>query len=172
VRISRDLGIGATLLLAAVLVPVLAAAEGPGPPVEFEVQVVHASNEIQPASQDPACAELKRLLPISFSTLRMLQKKRIRLVLGEAGHMSLPSGRPVSLRPVSVVHQRLHLHLRMKDIVDTRLQLVNGKPVIVGGEAYDRGQIIVMVTPDFGTYLAEEPTRPTGPQLHKVNDPR
>jgi hypothetical protein len=170
-RVGREVGLGA-LLLAAVLVPGLVAAEGKSPPVEFEVQVVLASNEIQPPTQDAQCAELKRLLPIPFSTLRMLQKKRIRLELGEAGHMSLPSGRPLTLRPVSVIHKRLHLHFRMKDIVDTRLQLLNGKPVIVGGEAYDRGQIIVMVTPDFGTYLAEESTLPTGPQLHRVNDPR
>ena len=143
-----------------------ALAQGEAPKVLFDLQVVKGSNEIVPARQDPACDDIKRRLPMQFSSLEMLAHKRLEMSFGQAGALQLPSGRPLYLLPISIVNGRLHVHFRMDGLVDTRLQMQNGHPVIVGGEAYEQGQIILMLTPRFSQPKPQP--KPTGPQLHRV----
>jgi hypothetical protein len=140
------------------------------PPIELEVQVVHGSNEIVPARQDPACANIRSRLPMQFESLSMLKREKMRLQFGDSGSIKLPSGRSVQVTPISVVNNRLHVHLQMSDLVDTRLQMKSGVPMILGGVPHDRGQLIIMLTPDFGPYLQQGgPPTPKGPRLHRVN---
>lgn len=140
-----------------------ARAQGEAQKILFDLQVVKGSNQIVPARQDPACDDIKRRLPMQFSSLEMLAHKRLEMSFGQAGALQLPSGRPIYLLPISIVNGRLHVHFRMEGLVDTRLRMQNGHPVIVGGESYEQGQIIIMLTPQFSA-----PPRPTGPKLHRV----
>ena len=148
--IATSIGM-ATLLTAAA--PALAQ-------VVLDVQVVHGSNEIEKASLDPECAEIERRLPMKFKSLQMVRRQQMKLGFGEPGNMTLPSGRQMRVLPISIVKDRLHLHFQMPDVVDTRLQMRTGHPVIVGGEPYDKGQIIIMVTPSF--------TPQEQPKVHRV----
>lgn len=146
----------------------LARAESPTP-IEVDVQIVHASNAIQPAKVDPECESLRKKLPMDFAHLEMKQRKRLSLAFGQSGRLMLPSGRAMNFVPISIVQDRLHLHFQIERMVDTRLQLKNGKEVIVGGEAYDRGRIIVMVRPSFALPArTPDAPPPSGPQLHRV----
>jgi hypothetical protein len=144
-----------------------ALAQAEGTKILFDLQVVKGSNEIVPARQDPACDELKRRLPMQFSSLEMLAQQRLDLGFGEAGSVRLPSGRPVTLLPISIVRGLLHVHFRMDGLVDTRLQMRSGRPVIVGGESYEQGQIIIMLTPSY-EHSPKPAAKPRGPELHRV----
>ena len=125
-------------------------------PIAFDVQVVHGTNEHEKAS-DPRCAEIKKTLPIQFKTLEEVRREQLTTTLGQARGMNLPSGRRMNLVPISVVDNRLNLLLKMDGLVHTRLQLVSGRPVIVGGEPYQGGKIIIKMTPTF-----EQPSVPAG----------
>ena len=152
-------------------------------PIAFDVQVVHGTNEHEKAS-DPRCDEIKKTLPIQFKTLEEVRREQLTTTLGQARGMNLPSGRRMNLVPISVVDNRLspeelpdpmiasgaesplrspvvdnrlNLLLKMDGLVHTRLQLVSGRPVIVGGEPYQGGKIIIKMTPTF-----EQPSVPAG----------
>ncbi len=135
-------------------------------PIEFEIQVVHGSNAEGQSVVDPACAEIKRRLPVKFNSLQMVTQRTLRLKFGESGQVSLPTGREFRLMPISIVRDRLHVHFQIKDLVDTRLQLRSGRPVIVGGQAWDEGKLIIMLKPAFKT--PSSPRSPAGPRLHRV----
>lgn len=142
-------------------------------PVLLNVQIVYGSNSITPAHTDPECADIKRRLPMPFSTLKMLGKQKMKLTFGQVGRLRLPTGRIIELRPISVVRNHLHLQFEMQGLVNTRLQMRSGVPVIVGGEAHEGGQIIVMLMPSFAAYLHERPIEaPRGPRVHRVSQPR
>jgi hypothetical protein len=174
--VRYEASVAAFLLVAlAVALPGRARAEDPvgAVPISVEVQVAFASNKEAEGHIDPACADLQDRLPMRFSTLRMLTRQRLKLTFGEVGHMRLPTGRQMDLVPISVVRNHLHLHFQMQGLVNTRLQMRSGVPVIVGGESHEGGQIIVMLTPRFNEYLKGRPRlSPGGPELYRVNQPQ
>ena len=155
------------LAASAVGVGVFGLAAAAAAQVELDVQVVHGSNEIEQASMDPACAEIAGRLPMKFKSLRMIKRQRLQLKFGQAGMMSLPTGRRIRLLPISIVKDRLHLHFQMPDVVDTRIQMRTGRPVIVGGEAHERGRIIIMITPTFSAQQGPG-NGPSGPDTYRV----
>lgn len=154
--VTSGLAIGLWLAFTLVAAPALAQ-------IELDVQVVHGSNEIENASLDPECADIERRLPIKFKSLRMMERRHLNLKFGQDGRLTLPTGRHLRVVPISIVQDRLHLHFQISDRVDTRLQMRSGRPVIVGGESYDRGQLIIMLTPSF------DPEPPPGPRLYRIN---
>jgi hypothetical protein len=176
VAVRGEAKLGAVLLVAlSVVLPEPVRAEDPGDavPISVEVQVAFASNQREEGHIDPACADLQDRLPMRFSTLEMLTRERLKLTFGEVGRMRLPTGRQMDLVPISVVRNHLHVHFQMQGLVNTRLQMRSGVPVIVGGESHEGGQIIVMLTPRFSEYLKGRPRlAPRGPDLHRVNQPQ
>ena len=117
-------------------------------PVSFDVQVVHGSNE-EEAEADPRCDQIRRELPIPFKSLAQVQREELNISLGQAGSLKLPSGRQIRLVPISIVDNRLHLLLKMEGLVESQLRLRSGRAVIVGGEPYQNGRIIIKLTPSF-----------------------
>ncbi len=97
--------LGACLLALGLGLPGPGAAEeaGPAVPIRIDVQIVRGSNQIVPAHTDPECAEIKRRLPMSFSTLEMVARRQFQLAFGEKGRVLLPTGRQMYLIPISVV---------------------------------------------------------------------
>lgn len=169
-RAHADAGIAVGLwFVLALAAPDLVGAQTESPPIRFDVQVVHGSNQITPARLDPECEEIRKRLPMQFSYLEMLKRESLTLSFGEQGRLALPTGHPINLLPISIVRDRLHLQFQMENVVDTRLQMRSGRPVIFGGGMYKRGQIIIMVTPDFRAHLkGRSPASPRGPRLHRV----
>jgi hypothetical protein len=118
------------------------------PPISFRVMVVHAAE--QKGTIDPQLRRLPRSLgPMKFGTLRLIQQQRLRLGMGQEGHVSLPSGREVSMVPLSVVKQRLYMHLEMPGQVNGQLRMLPGRPVVLGGQRHEDGHVIVYIEPEF-----------------------
>ena len=143
-------------------------AQAQSEPIEFEVQVVHGSNHEGQGTIDPACNEIQRRLPMQFDSLQMVSQRKLNLKFGELGQVSLPTGRNLSLMPISIVRERLHVHFQIVDLVDTRLQLRSGRPVIVGGQAWDEGKLIIMLKPVFKAPSSPASPTGTGARLQRV----
>ena len=155
-------------ILLALTVSLLAAgvAQAQSEPIAFDVQVVHGSNHEGEGVIDPTCNEIKQRLPVQFDSLQMVTHRQLKLNFGEYGRVDLPTGRNFTLMPISIVRDRLHVHFQIKDLVDTRLQLRSGRPVILGGQAWDDGKLIIMLKPAFKSPASPAPAG--GPRLHRV----
>ncbi len=139
-------------------------------PVELEVRVIYARKE--KGVVDPDCRDLQKRLPMSFGSLQTVQSERFRLEPGRAAQFELPTGRAVRLLPVSIVGARLHVYFELSGVMNTRLQMVSGRPVIVGGEKHRDGQLILELTPTFrplGGPSAPPPRSPQSPTVRPVN---
>ncbi len=137
--------------------------------VQFEVMVAQAFD--REGAIDPECRQLSQRLPMRYGTIRLVHQRMFDLDFGKAATLQLPSGRLLSFLPIQVVDRRLHLQYRMSDVVNTRLQLVSGLPVILGGEPLDGGFLIVQLTPSFvpaETRTVERPSGPAGPRVRRV----
>jgi hypothetical protein len=161
---------GARAMLLAATLCIAGAAEAQER-VQFDLMVAQALEQEGPV--DPACRQLSQRLPMRYGTLRMVQHKVVDLDLGKHAAVQLPSGRVLSFLPIQIVDRRLHVHYRMGDLVSTRLQLVSGKPVILGGEPFEGGTLIVQLTPSFappeGTAAQGEPAPGSSPRVRRVN---
>jgi len=157
-------------------------------PVTFDVQVVHGSND-EEAVADPRCDQIRQNLPIPFKSLAEVQRKQLNVSLGQAGSLKLPSGRQIRLIPITIIDNRLHVLLKMEGLVESQLRLSSGRAVIVGGEPFQNGRIIIKLTPSFRTppVIAVTPTLRQGlqpstepttdresklPEVEKVGHPR
>jgi hypothetical protein len=141
--------------------------------VELDVRVIYATQE--KGVIDPDCRDLQKRLPMTFGSCQIVQSERFRLEPGDPAQFELPTGRPVRMLPVSVIGPHLHLQFEMSGVMNTRLQLVSGTPVIVGGERHDRGQLILELTPNFDALEgppAPSIAKPRGPSVKRVNAPR
>jgi len=139
-------------------------------PVDLELRVIYARKEKGVIDAD--CRDLKERLPMPFGSLQTVQSERFRLEPGHAAEFALPTGRPVRVLPVSIVGSRLHLYFEMSGVMNTRLQMLSGRPVIVGGEKHDGGHLILELTPTFrplGGPSAPAPRSPQSPTVRPVN---
>lgn len=130
-----------------------AIAQGPetGPdtaPVRLHVMVVHALRE--KGTIDPECRDLpRRLGPLQFGGLHLIQQRHLRLHLGQRAAVSLPDGREVRMLPLSIVKKRLFMNLEMPGQVNGQLRLRRGHPIVLGGQRHRNGHLIVYIEPDF-----------------------
>lgn len=150
-------------------------------PVTFDVQVVHGSND-EEAVADPRCDQIRKSLPIPFKSLAEIERKQLKVSLGQAGTLKLPSGRQIRLIPITIIDNRLHVLLKMEGLVESQLRLSSGRAVIVGGEPFENGRIIIKLTPSFrppaviavtpalrqGLQPSTEPSTDREPQLPEV----
>lgn len=133
--------------IAGLVLPSVSRSEGEQEPVVFRIRVIQASE--QKGQIEPGCEETRRLLPwANFNRMRLLKERRLRLVMGQAGRVDLPTGKRVVLRPISILDQRLHVHLQGPSI-NGRLRMVPGRPIILGPQHYDGGRLIVRIDPEF-----------------------
>ena len=138
-------------------------------PIEVEVRVIYATQE--KGVIDPDCVGMQKRLPMQFGSMQVVQSQRFRLAPGEPAQFELPTGRSVRLVPVSVIGPHVHIHFQMSGVLDTRLQMVSGRPVIVGGEKHDRGHLILELTPVFDALdgpRAPSMASPKGPSVRRV----
>jgi hypothetical protein len=116
--------------------------------VAVQVLIAHAAQEGD--GIDPRCEELRKQLgPMRFSSLRVVQERRFRLRMGEDGALALPTGAALRIVPLSIIRKRLNLRLEVPGVVNTRLQMTSGRPVIVGGPRHRGGHLIVQIIPTY-----------------------
>jgi len=137
--------------------------------VELELRVIYATKA--EGVVDPDCVDIQKRLPMTFGSLQTVQSERFRLDTGEAARFELPTGRQVNMVPVSVIGPHLHIQFQMSGVMNTRLQMVSGRPVIVGGERHGVGQLILELTPSFDALegpSAPSIAQPNGPSVRPV----
>jgi hypothetical protein len=155
--------------------------------VTFEVNVCIAS--APDGEVDPECRTMQSQLPVRFGTLKVQKRHIVSVGFGEPGGIVLPTGSTVEIRPISIVeHQRLsttgvirtnelHLQLEMPGMVNTRLRLQRGRSVILAGQKYSDGYLIIEVKPTIPTpepiVVEGGPRLPTpAPDAQTVGAPR
>jgi len=136
-------------------------------PIVLGVRVVHAMKE--KGEIGPGCEDMLKRLPMHFGALELVQSQEFELKVGQRTQFALPSGRTVRMLPVGIQGRQLHLHFEMSGIMNTRLRMLSGRPMIVGGEPHRGGQLIVEVTPSFRSGPGSAPIRrPTQPKVQRV----
>ncbi len=134
--------------------------------VLVRAMVVHA--EKKAGQVDWICEKLrKKLAPMNFGTLRVVQQRQFKLALGELGRLPLPEGREVRFLPISVLHRKLHMQVEMPGLVNTRMRMTSGRGVILGGVEHGDGYLIVHMVPNFRLPRAAAARMPN-PLLHRV----
>ncbi len=99
---------------------------------------------------DPDCESLKkRLGPIRVGSLHKVGNWAFHLRMGQAGALELPTGAQLRIVPLSIIRERLHLRVQLPGLVNTRLQMTSGRPVIVGGPRHKGGNLIVQIIPEY-----------------------
>ncbi len=140
------------------------------PPITFKISVARALP--QGSGIDPDCLELSRRLPMRFGSITRCAPRVFRVPFGERAEMSLPNGSTIRVLPVQVHRNQLHMQFEMPGVVNTRLQMTHGRPVIMGGLPHEGGLLIIQVVPEFSHYLKDtRPPRQAGPKRYDVNSP-
>ncbi len=147
-----ELDLGLTLVAALALgwagiAPAQGAGSAAPAVVSVRVMVVHAS---QKGTIDPECRDLpRRLGPLKFGGLQLIQQRRLQLSMGERAAVALPGGREVRMLPVSIVKRRLFMYLEVPGQVNGQFRMRPGRPVVLGGQRHRDGHLIVYIEPDF-----------------------
>ncbi|MCP4003576.1 MAG: hypothetical protein GY725_05220 [bacterium] len=137
------------------------------PPISFRVTVVYATQK--PGEVDARALPLSNRLPMKFGSVQMLEQKALSVTFGEQVKLGLSTGGEVRLLPVAVHQNQLHMQFQMPDVVNTRLKMTNGRPMILGGVPHKDGYLIIEVLPDFTKYLVDrKPNQQTGPQTISI----
>lgn len=144
-------GIGILLLGSPTLAQQL---RDPGPgrapgSIRFLMMVSHLSPE--PGPIDPRGAELHRRLrnEIRYESLQVLEERRLDLAMDEIGTMQLPTGRRLRVRPMDVGKQGVLVAVDVEGSMKTDLRVPNHKFVVIGGQPYEGGRLVITLEPDY-----------------------
>jgi hypothetical protein len=105
--------------------------------ISVRVRVVQAGE--QQGKIDKGCEDVPKIIkPMRLLLLRF----------GQQGVVLLPTGEKVQLKPVSIHGKRLYMHVQAPKI-NGSLKMRHGKHVVVGGQAFQGGRLIVLIVPEF-----------------------
>jgi hypothetical protein len=151
---ARDLLLGLVLALAAAaagaqaLIP-----QEPGgftakpmtPRLIFEVTVLHASPS--PGGIDPGAERFDRLLrdTVRYESLRVVKAKQRKVKLNEIEKIELPTGQNFRFRPIDAGDRGVLVSVDWKKTARGDFRLPRGKPLILGGQPYEDGQLVVIL---------------------------
>jgi hypothetical protein len=145
---------GVRLLRLLALALALAALAGPAfaqgaRMVGFEIMVTHVSQA--PGPIDPRGQALHNQLRRDFryGSLKVLERRNLRVGLDEIGQMQLPNGRWMRVRPLNVARDRLLVSVEVEGSVATDLRLANHRMVSIGSHRYKDGTLVITLQPDF-----------------------
>ena len=141
--------IGALLVAAALLGLVAPGLAQTARKVGVLLMVTHISKA--PGPIDPAGAELDRRLREEFryQSLRVIERRMLRLGLQEVGGLDLPTGKKVSIRPMHLGEGGVLISVTIEGILDTDVRIPSKKQVDIGAERYENGKLIVTLQPDY-----------------------
>jgi hypothetical protein len=115
--------------------------------ISVRVRVVQAGE--QQGKIDKGCEDVPKIIkPMRFGSLRLIRDQQLLLRFGQQGVVLLPTGEKVQLKPVSIHGKRLYMHVQAPKI-NGSLKMRHGKHVVVGGQAFQGGRLIVLIVPEF-----------------------
>ncbi len=143
-RIACAVALGLASALAAGSAPAQETRE-----IGVQLLVIHVSQE--PGPIDPGAAKLHKRLQKDFryKSLRVVQRRQLRMPMHETRKVDLPTGRALRLRALSLDQKGLLMAVEMQDRLDTRLMLKPRKPVVIGGEDYQGGKLFIAIESDY-----------------------
>lgn len=124
-------------------------ADAQNPRIRFDLMVSHVSPK--PGPIDPAGRELDRRLrdQLRYESLEVLQQEKLRLALDEIGTVRLPTGRSLRLRPLDLGEAGVLVAVDLEGSTQMDLRVPNGKLVIIGGQPYEDGKLVITLQPAY-----------------------
>jgi hypothetical protein len=117
--------------------------------IGFQMTVSHVSPN--PGPIDPRGAALHRRLKdeIRYESLRVLEQRRLDLAMDEIGTLQLPTGRRLRVRPLDVGKQGVLVAVDLEGSMKTDLRVPNHKLVVIGGQPYEGGRLVITLEPEY-----------------------
>jgi hypothetical protein len=118
----------------------------PGKPrLDFAVTVLHASPS--EGGIDPGARRFDRLLRSSlrYESLRVVKAKQRHVKLNEIERVSLPTGADFRFRPIDAGDRGVLVAVDWRNTARGDFRLPRGKPLILGGQPYEDGQLVVIL---------------------------
>ena len=81
--------------------------------------------------------------------LRVLEQRRLDLAVDEIGTMQLPTGRRLRVRPLDVGKQGVLVAVDVEGSMKTDLRVPNHKLVVIGGQPYEGGRLVITLEPEY-----------------------
>jgi hypothetical protein len=115
------------------------------PHLDFAVTVLHASSA--PGGIDPGAQRFDRLLRSSlrYESLRVVKSKQRRVKLNEIERVRLPTGEDFRFRPIDAGDRGVLVAIDWRKTARGDFRLPRGKPLILGGQPYENGQLVVIL---------------------------
>jgi len=115
------------------------------PSLHFQVTVLHASRSS--GGIDPEAERFDRLLhdTIRYKSLRVVKSKERRVDLNEIERVALPTGQDFRFRPIDAGERGVLVAIDWKKTARGDFRLPRGKPLILGGQPYENGQLVVIL---------------------------
>ena len=153
-HVARGLALGLALALAPAsagaqpLVPKEPDAFGAKPKIPrlyFEVTVLHASPS--PGGVDAGAERFDRLLrdTVRYESLRVMKSKQRKVRLNEVERVTLPTGQDFRFRPIDAGERGVLVSVDWRRTARGDFRLPRGKPLILGGQPYEDGQLVVIL---------------------------
>lgn len=119
--------------------------------VSLKLMVSHLCQK--PGDIDPAAAELDQQLREDFryTSLKVLQSETFVVPLREVVQITLPTGKFVRVRPISIGRHGLSMLVEVEGMLQTDLQVKNKHQVVIGAQRYEEGKLVITVQPTFKT---------------------
>ena len=118
------------------------------PRLHFAVTVLHASPS--PGGIDPGAERFDRLLreTVRYESLRVVAAKERRVELNEIERVRLPTGQDFRFRPIDAGERGVLVAVDWRTTTRGDFRLPRGKPLILGGQPYENGQLVVILEAD------------------------
>jgi len=115
------------------------------PRLDFAVTVLHASPS--PGGIDEGAERFDRLLRSSlrYESLRVVKSKQRHVKLNEIERVSLPTGEDFRFRPIDAGDRGVLVAVDWRKTARGDFRLPRGKPLILGGQPYENGQLVVIL---------------------------
>ncbi len=138
----------AALALALALAAPAAAQEAPRR-IALRVLVAYTSDEA--GGVDPRAEALHEKLADQFrySTLRVLDERRLDLPLGVVQSVELPNRRLLNVRAFQLSSRGVLLGVTVTGSLQTDLRIPNGHLVVIGAERYQEGKLVISLEPSW-----------------------
>jgi len=115
------------------------------PRLDFEVTVLHASPG--PGGVDEGARRFDLLLRSSlrYESLRVVKSKQRHVKLNEIERVRLPTGEDFRFRPIDAGDRGVLVAVDWRKTARGDFRLPRGKPLILGGQPYENGQLVVIL---------------------------
>lgn len=104
-----------------------------------------------PGTIDPRAMRFHRILSSQFryESVKVLSSRRFNLRVNETGSMTLPTGRGLKVRPVSVSEKDVVVSVDVEQTIRTDLRMRNRNPVVIGVQPYEDGKLVIILESDL-----------------------